>query len=217
MANKNFRKYFKIENELNPGYGFSRGMKSKEWWFNIVSQVIKDDLKAKNMPNIFDLNKLSCISNVIYDEFKKENYWQKYSDCDFILDKLKRIHKLKIGIISNFDERIYEILKNLNLITYFDFICIPSNCDGFAKPSEKIFLNALFKSGCKNSQELLHIGDNIDLDYLPAISLNFESVLLKHLSNENEKRDFLKKIPDHLNNQLNHAFNLKDLLSKIQN
>ncbi|RNA38748.1 haloacid dehalogenase-like hydrolase domain-containing 3 [Brachionus plicatilis] len=211
-ANKNFKKYFKYENEVNPGYGYSKGMQSREWWSRIVKQVIKDNLEAKNTPNLFDSAKLDCISGAIYDEFKKEKYWQKYADCDFVLDELKQTRGLKLGIVSNFDERLPEILKNLNLLSHFDFVCIPSNSNGFAKPSQKIFMSALHKSGCQNPEELLHVGDSFELDYTPATALNFKSVLLKHLNGEKEKKDFLKKVPDRLLNQADFAFSLKDIV-----
>lgn len=217
MANKNFRKYFNKENKLNPGYGYSRGIQSREWWSNIVKTVIKDDLEAKHKPNLFDSTKLNNLSNIIYDEFKKAKYWEKYSDCEMVLDKCKQIYGLKLGIISNFDERLIEILKNLNLLSYFDFICIPSNCDGFAKPNEKIFMNAFKKSGCQYPEQILHVGDNLELDYFPSKTQNFQSILLKHSSDEKKIKDFLKNMPSCIHNQGNYAFNLQDFFFKIKN
>ena len=211
MANKNFRKYFKKENEFNPGYGYSKGVQSREWWSNIVKKVIKDDLEAKQKSDLFDSTKLDNLSNIIYDEFKKAKYWEKYADCDMILDRCKQIYNLKLGIISNFDERLLEILKNLNLLSYFDFVCIPSSCNGFAKPNEKIFINAFKKSGCQYYEQILHVGDNLELDYFPSKKLNFHSFLLKHSSGERNK------IPNCIQNQGNYAFNLKDFLFKIKN
>ncbi|CAF1041011.1 unnamed protein product [Brachionus calyciflorus] len=215
LANQNFRKFFKLENSIRPGYGFSKGMNSRDWWANIVKNVIKADLDCKNKSNIFDEKKLDSISNIIFDEFVKAEYWEKYSNCDSVLTELKNTMNVKLGVISNFDERLYLIMKNLNLDCYFDFVCIPSNSQGFAKPSSEIFTNALIKSGCQNESEILHVGDNYDLDYKPARDSNFNSILLKHCTSQNEKLSLLKNQPENVRQSL--VFDLDEFLTKLRN
>lgn len=91
-----------------------------------------------------DQDVIETISNEIFDEFKKPDYWQKYPNCDHVLQRLKQ-KGLKLGVISNFDERLFDIIKSLGLDIYFDFVCIPSNSDGAYKPQKEIFDIALKK------------------------------------------------------------------------
>jgi FMN phosphatase YigB (HAD superfamily) len=92
----------------------------------LISQNIKEIKKNFNKD----------FADFVYDEFKKDYLWQKYPNCDLLLKNLKSLG-YNIGIISNFDERLENILKNLNIIEYFSFILIPSKCRGLSKPNIK--------------------------------------------------------------------------------
>ena len=129
---------------------------------------------------------LSKISNFIYDEFCKEKCWLKYQDCDNVLNDLKS-NGYKLGVISNFDERLFKILAELKIIHYFDFICIPSNSEGYAKPRHEVFAKALNLSGIKSCSLMMHVGDDYELDYKAAINLGFRSMLVNH---ENKNKPY---------------------------
>lgn len=79
-------------------------------------------------------------------------------------------------MISNFDTRIYDVLKNLNLATYFQTITI-SSLTGVAKPHPQIFLKALEKHDCQ-PQEAWYIGDSKQEDYWGAKSVGMQSFWL---------------------------------------
>jgi putative hydrolase of the HAD superfamily len=95
--------------------------------------MIKDDSKMKNKTISDSLTEK--ISDEIFKEFSGGSYWQKYDNCDLILAELKKSN-FKLGVISNFDERLFDILKNLDIRQYFDFVCIPSTCNGSYKPDK---------------------------------------------------------------------------------
>jgi putative hydrolase of the HAD superfamily len=136
------------------------------------------------------------ISNFIFNEFSKKDYWSKYTNCDLFLNDLKHTNKYKLGIISNFDERLFQILNNLNLTKYFHFICIPSNCNGSFKPNEEIFSQAFKLSGISNHSQMLHIGDDYELDFLGATKLGFKSLIIDHHTKNDllDLKDKIKKI-----------------------
>ena len=103
---------------------------------------------------------------------------------DKVLDELRKAG-YQLGIISNFDERIYRILENMNLHGYFDFVQIPSSCEGFAKPSPEIFQATRALANRKYGPPLLdhqflHVGDNVELDYRAARASGFQALLLCH-------------------------------------
>lgn len=189
-------------------------MNSRDWWSTIVIKVIQDDLQAKNKIGMFDEFKLEDMASTIYDEFTQAKYWDKYKNCDSVLKELKQ--SFKLGVISNFDERLFDIMIQLNLDKYFDFVCIPSNSQGLPKPYNKIFMNAMFKSGYQNPREFIHVGDSFDLDYLPAIGFNFNSILLKHCSNDAQKEESKKSLPEIVIKNNHFAFDLDDLLIKLK-
>ena len=124
----------------------------------------------------------------------------------------------KLGIISNFDERIYKILENMKILEYFEFIKIPSNSNGYAKPSKEIFLQAIKtaeeKFGKTEEHKFLHIGDSIGLDYRASQSCGFKSILMCH---GNVCVNVLSKLEgtDEIKNSENYAIDLIDLKKKI--
>jgi len=83
---------------------------------------------------------------------------------------------IELGIISNFDTRIYSVLEGLDLKEYFDSITV-SSLVGAAKPDPQIFWSALEKHQCK-PDEAWHIGDSLAEDYQGAIAVGLRAFCL---------------------------------------
>ncbi len=64
----------------------------------------------------------------------------------------------RLGLISNFDLRLYEILKHLRVLDLFEHIVVSSQV-GADKPSPRIFEEALRRFQVAPA-ELLHVGDD---------------------------------------------------------
>ncbi len=75
------------------------------------------------------------------------------------------------------------------MIEYFSFILIPSKCRGLSKPDRNIFNEAYKLADLKSPSEFVHIGDSFDLDFKPALDLNFKSILMIH-ENFSETHNF---------------------------
>jgi putative hydrolase of the HAD superfamily len=82
----------------------------------------------------------------------------------------------KIGLISNFDHRLYRILEELGLSGYFETITISSEA-GFAKPSPEIFRIALSKYSL-DADEAIHVGDSAEMDATGALGAGLAAILL---------------------------------------
>ncbi len=85
---------------------------------------------------------------------------------------MKEDKKLAIGIISNFDTRLYQLLKLFPLDNIFAPVIL-SHEHQISKPSQKIFNLALAEYKQKFGEniqpcEALHVGDNYELDYIGA-------------------------------------------------
>lgn len=115
---------------------------------------------------------------------------------DKVLSELQQAG-YRLGVISNFDERIYQILENMGIRGFFDFVQIPSTCHGFAKPSAEIFRatrelvsRRLHSTAAQPSApQFLHVGDSVELDYRAARNSGFEALLMCHNRDELSKLD----------------------------
>ena len=69
---------------------------------------------------------------------------------------------LKLGVISNWDERLRPLLEQLKLAGYFEVIVVSREVRA-AKPSRAIFQHAVRKLGLP-PEAVLHVGDNLSMD-----------------------------------------------------
>ncbi len=112
----------------------------------------------------------------LYQYFATDKPWYIYDDVIPTLEYWQK-QKIKLAIISNFDSRIYQVLKSLDLDKFFSSITI-SSVTGVAKPDSKIFVKALRQYDC-SSQETWHIGDSYLEDYEGALSVGIQPFLVK--------------------------------------
>ena len=75
----------------------------------------------------------------------------------------------KIGVVSNFDERLPLILTSLEIKDYFDVIVTSQECKS-AKPDRNIFDAAMKAVGVTEPANCYHIGDREDTDVAGAIA-----------------------------------------------
>jgi len=101
----------------------------------------------------------------LYDRFSEPEAWHVYEDVLPALRALKS-RGLRLGIISNWDERLRPLLERLQLSAYFDTVVV--SCElGFCKPSPELFRAACSALGSP-VERTLHVGDDWDRDVLGA-------------------------------------------------
>ena len=124
--------------------------------------------------------------NELYHHFAQPQAWRIFDDVRPALDALAS-HGIKLGIISNWDERLRPLLREVELDKYFEVIVV--SCEvGFAKPSPVIFEIAAEKL-CRAPGTILHVGDSVDLDAEGARRAGFQTRLLRrgsHLQGHGE-------------------------------
>lgn len=140
------------------------------WWQKITHQTFKQ------AGVIQDFAEFDDFFQELYHYFQTSKPWFVYPDVIPSL-KLWRQQGIELGIISNFDTRIYEVLDELNLSKYFLTITI-SSLTGSAKPDAKIFTTALAKHNC-DPENTWYIGDSIQEDYWGARYVGIKSFWLK--------------------------------------
>jgi putative hydrolase of the HAD superfamily len=150
-------------------------------WHSLVNQTFQGLTQVPVSDNLF---------SDLYARFAQDDAWHIFDD---VLPALEFLHScgLKLGIISNWDERLRPLLHQLNLERFFQTIVV--SCEaGACKPSGAIFRQTAEKLDLQPSQ-ILHIGDSPGLDVGGASAAGLQSLLLS--------RDELPK-PGQLNSLL---------------
>ncbi|MGC1306914.1 MAG: HAD-IA family hydrolase [Phormidesmis sp.] len=139
------------------------------WWKAVVSETFTR-VGALDKFDDFD-----TFYAGLYGYFETAAPWQVYPDTVAALARW-RSHGIELGVISNFDSRLYRVLSVLGLLPYFQSITISSEV-GAAKPAAKIFQVALAKHGCI-ARQAWHIGDSKSEDYAGAKAAGLRAILL---------------------------------------
>ncbi|MGD1950261.1 MAG: HAD-IA family hydrolase [Leptolyngbyaceae cyanobacterium] len=124
----------------------------------------------------------------VYQHFATAEPWVVYQDTLISLQRWQRMN-IPLGIISNFDSRIYAVLDALDLRQYFQTITISTEA-GAAKPDSLIFTTALQKHNCSPS-DAWHVGDSRKDDLKGAQGVGLRGILLKRPDQPNVQSPLL--------------------------
>jgi REG-2-like HAD superfamily hydrolase len=167
----NLNKQFVELQESHPNFGLN-SIKYENWWKTLVVNVFAESSREK-----IDRKALEPVAVQLINQFKTRESWGKFEKSNEIIKGFKDAGK-KVGIISNFDPRLSELLNDMNF-PQFDFIITSYEC-GHMKPDPAIFQKALEASGvnCEPS-EALHIGNEIDKDYNGARNVGWHAIMIE--------------------------------------
>jgi putative hydrolase of the HAD superfamily len=111
----------------------------------------------------------------LFHRFGSPEAWEVYPEVPGVLAAL-RDQGLRLGIISNWDERLPSLLDQLGLTPYFEAVVISSEI-GVEKPDRRIFAEALTRLRVEPGAAL-HVGDSPLEDVEGAIAAGMEAVRL---------------------------------------
>jgi len=137
----------------------------KEWWRSVVEEVYSEIGMFDEFDAHFD---------ELFEVFRG-GAWTLFPETTEVLSSL-RSKGYSLGIISNFDSRVYDVMRMLGIYDFFDTFVISSEA-GHAKPSHSIFSIALERAG-RESHEAIHIGDDLCNDFHGARALGIRALLL---------------------------------------
>jgi putative hydrolase of the HAD superfamily len=169
ILQQNFARSFRLQ----PPMAFPAGTPEaalfeleKDWWRNLVREVF-DGLGA--------FPRFEAFFGEVFDRFRGRELWQVYADVEPALAELKR-RGLKLGVLSNFDSRLYDVLRACDLERFFDSVHV-STLAGAAKPDPAIFRSALSYYAVE-ARQAWHVGDSLREDYEGATAAGLNAVLL---------------------------------------
>ena len=138
------------------------------WWFDIVHNVFYRVGMFERFDDFFER---------VFQVFEEPASWQLFPETVQTLAALKT-QGVELGIISNFDSRLFSVLRGLGLADMFDTVTISSLAQA-AKPAPRIFQLALDKHAV-DPDEALHIGDSLRDDVEGDSKAGLHEILLNH-------------------------------------
>ncbi len=141
-----------------------------EWWLAIATNTFQRAGVLEQFPDFAEF------FAALYAHFATAAPWIVYPD---VLPALKRLQQfgIPLGILSNFDSRLYAVLEALALADFFESVTISTEV-GAAKPDPRVFAIALQKHNCLPSGAW-HIGDSFEEDYQAAKAVGMRGIWLR--------------------------------------
>ena len=139
------------------------------WWRRLVAGTIEGAG--------YQIDRFDEYFNELYERFARPGVWELFPDVRLVLTELSRLEK-RLGVISNFDRRLYDVLLHLGVRDAFEHLIISSEV-GAQKPAARIFIEAAqrFNVGV---QEILHVGDDPEADVEGARGAGLHALLVDH-------------------------------------
>jgi len=136
----------------------------KSWWKRIVREVF-DEADAGIPPG----DAFETFFEDLYNHFESPGTWIADPVAHKVLTRVSQ--RYRIIILSNFDGRLRRILRDLELLDFFEHTLL--SCEiGASKPDQRIF-NEAVKVLDLPPQSILHVGDDPECDWQGAELVGF--------------------------------------------
>lgn len=126
-----------------------------------------------------------AMATKLYETFSASESYRLYADVKPTLDAIENAG-FRLGLISNFDSWLEEMLLEMEVGHVFDPAII-SGLEGIEKPDPAIYRLAVERAGVDPSR-CIHIGDSPKMDMEPATSVGIVPVLIDRADRYPEAR-----------------------------
>ncbi|MBC2594854.1 HAD-IA family hydrolase [Ruficoccus amylovorans] len=140
------------------------GILNREGWQEIVALTFAGLCPPEKLPALFDY---------LWEGYARPSSWRMLPGVREILSRL-RGRGYRLGILSNNDERLLRLLRELELDGFFDAVVL-SSVVGAGKPHRKMFA-AAEEALQAEPAHLLHIGDTPHEDIAGALASGWRAV-----------------------------------------
>ena len=152
----------------------------KQWWHSVVLETFQGVLDE------FDIDAFNLFFDEVFDYFATAMAWTLYPEVLPTL-QLWSNQGIQLGIISNFDGRLGQVLDELAIAKFFQTVTVSSQV-GVPKPDPQIFRVALAKHLC-TPETALHIGDQWQDDVEGARLAGLKGIWLNR---DRDRREYSK-------------------------
>ena len=136
------------------------------WWFDIVHNVFYRVGMFERFDEFFVQ---------VFQAFEDPRSWALFPETHAVLTRLRK-EGFELGIVSNFDSRLFSVMRGLGIDQLFDSVTISSLAKA-AKPARRIFEIALEKHAV-DPDEAIHVGDSVRDDLEGATKAGLTGILL---------------------------------------
>lgn len=155
----------------------------------------------------------------IYRALASPEHWKLMPDVVSALEAI-RFLGVKLVVLSNGDSRWKKALADKNIAHFFDRIFVSAET-GFAKPSEAAFDNLCREMAIPRG-ELLHIGDTLAEDIVPAVDFGANAIWVTSRATELPPENVpifpsLRDVPLYLRERIVEGFSKKKLTRSTKN
>jgi putative hydrolase of the HAD superfamily len=150
-------------------YRFFEGGEN-EYWRRVAQGAIERALGAPISSSVAE-----DALRLLRAAFREREAWEVYQDVGPTLELLRALG-VRMGIVSNWDSRLPDVLRLLRLDSFFDAVLV-SHIEGIEKPHPEIFRRAMAKLDAHPDQTL-HVGDVPELDIEGARAAGIRGVLV---------------------------------------
>jgi len=146
------------------GVGESDG---RRFWHTLVHATFEQIALPQDFDVFFD---------ELYWLFAQPTVWRLFPECLDVLQTLQQQGYI-LGVISNWDIRLFDLLKGLGLMPYLQQVSI-SALVGWEKPHRQIFQHAT-AAVAVDPARAVHIGDNLHADVQGAQQAGLQPLWLQ--------------------------------------
>jgi len=139
--------------------------KSRRFWHDVYEIFLRD----------LDIRDPDGLVDRLYAEFTDLANYRLFEDVPPVLDRLDEAG-LVLGVVSNFEEWLEQLLEELGVLSRFD-VRVISGVEGMEKPDPRIFRLALERAGV-DPDVSVYVGDDPVMDIAPATAVGMLPVLI---------------------------------------
>jgi putative hydrolase of the HAD superfamily len=139
---------------------------TREQWSALVDATFRGLIKGLPSETFFP---------ELYEKFSEPDAWLVFDDVVPTLEVL-RDRGIKLGIVSNWDDRLRPLLRKLQLDSFFQAIIV--SCEvGVPKPASLMFQSACAALDCRPGNTL-HVGESREMDFEGARAAGLQGLWL---------------------------------------
>ncbi len=157
---------------------------AREWWYCFLQRVCEH----------LNLEPPSPFAGAeLFNRFGRADAWEIYPDVIPTLEAL-RAAGLRLGLVSNWDQRLSQLLAELDLARFFKAI-VYSSAVGIEKPNPEIFQHCLRELGVPAARAL-HRGDEAIEDVEGALAAGMRAIRVDRSAPRHTLRDLVLPMLD---------------------
>lgn len=146
---------------------------SRQAWARLVARTFENLTPQADDPNLFE---------ALWQRFTEARAWRVFDDVPSTLTALRQAG-WRLAVVSNWDERLHEVLRVTGLAHHFEFI-LPSIDGPAPKPDVRLFHRAARQLQLP-PDFIIHVGDSEREDIQGAHAAGFHARMIRRRSPQN--------------------------------